>query len=178
MRRAWNPGVFHHPCVFYYNDVYKVPLPQGHRFPMEKYRMVRERLQSLLPQGGAVFEVSPLATTPDLCLVHDRAYVNRYRTGAFTDAENRMVGFPWSIDSVNRSLSSVGGTVAATHMACTRKAFFAAHLAGGTHHAFRDRGEGFCIFSDIAVAATVALCDYPEIIKRYAILLPTRKYVS
>ena len=178
MRRAWNPGVFHHPCVFYYNDVYKVPLPQGHRFPMEKYRMVRERLQSLLPQGGAVFEVSPLATTPDLCLVHDRAYVNRYRTGAFTDAENRMVGFPWSIDSVNRSLSSVGGTVAATHMACTRKAFFAAHLAGGTHHAFRDRGEGFCIFSDIAVAATVALRDYPEIIKRYAILLPTRKYVS
>ncbi|CAM9780265.1 unnamed protein product, partial [Ectocarpus fasciculatus] len=98
--------------------------------------------------------------------------------------ENRTVGFPWSEASVKRSLSSVGGTVAAMHAVCAggelrdslpwvrRKTppLFSGHIAGGTHHAFSDRGEGFCVFSDIAVAANVALRDYPETIRQILIV--------
>ena len=80
------------------------------------------------------------------------------------------MGFPWSLNSVNRSLSSVGGTVAATHAVCEGRTQFAAHIAGGTHHAFADHGEGFSTFSDIAVAALVALRDYPRTMHRVLIV--------
>ncbi|CAM9445002.1 unnamed protein product [Pylaiella littoralis] len=185
----------------FYNDVYRVELPEGHRFPMEKYRLVREGLQGKL--GGeeeeeegktagaratssfsARFSVSPVATLVDLCTTHQRSYVKRYLEGRFTDRENRTVGFPWSEASVRRSLSSVGGTVGAMHAVCAgggelrdRLAgggkvppLFSGHIAGGTHHAFWDRGEGFCVFSDIAVAANVALRDYPETVRQILIV--------
>ncbi|CAM9476896.1 unnamed protein product [Scytosiphon promiscuus] len=168
----------------FYNDVYRVDLPGGHRFPMEKYRLVREGLQNQLEEGGrATFAVSPVATLTDLCTTHERGYVERYFQGRFTDRENRTVGFPWSEASVKRSLSSVGGTVAATHAVCAGgelrdrlkgpgqpPPLFAGHIAGGTHHAFWDRGEGFCVFSDIAVAANVALRDYPETVRQILIV--------
>ena len=143
--------------------VYEVPLPPKHRFPMDKYRLVRQRLQRVLVPGRlATFDVSPLATQEDLNTVHCPDYVRRYMHGEFTDMENRRVGFPWSPSSVERALSSVGGTVAAMHALGRGEATVAAHVAGGTHHAFRDRGEGFCVFSDIAVAAGVAMRDYPR----------------
>ncbi|CAM9811934.1 unnamed protein product [Ectocarpus sp. 8 AP-2014] len=173
----------------FYNDVYRVDLPDGHRFPMEKYRLVREGLQGeLLGRENRIpavsFAVSPTASLDDLCTTHDRGYVERYFEGRFTNRENRTVGFPWSEASVKRSLSSVGGTVAAMHAVCAggelrdrlpgvrRKSpsLFAGHIAGGTHHAFSDRGEGFCVFSDIAVAANVALRDYPETIRQILIV--------
>eukprot|EP00752_Nemacystus_decipiens_P011629 g10324.t1 len=166
----------------FYNDVYRVELPEGHRFPMEKYRLVREGLQGALK--NASFSVSPVATMEDLCTTHDRRYVQRYFDGHFTDRENRTVGFPWSEASVRRSLSSVGGTVGAMHAVCAggelrdRLAgaagppppLMSGHIAGGTHHAFFSRGEGFCVFSDIAVAANVALRDYPETVRQILIV--------
>ena len=82
LRRAAHPPP---PCVFFYNDVYRVPLPAGHRFPMEKYRLVRERLQALLSPRYARFEVSPVASVADLCLAHDPEYVRRYCEGEFTE---------------------------------------------------------------------------------------------
>lgn len=160
------------PPVLYYNDHYEVPLPPTHRFPMQKYREVRLALQRELEHRGvAHFQPSPLATLDELTTTHTAEYVARYLNGELTEKENRRVGFPWSIASVNRSLSSTGGTVAAARAVCTRPGLLrAGHLAGGTHHAFADRGEGFCVFNDIAVAANVALRDYPELISRVLIV--------
>jgi len=191
----------------FYNDVYEVPLPPNHRFPMEKYRKVRERvqlsIQSIPPiDAGKVqceFTVSPLVTVQDLVTTHCPNYIQRYLDGNQTEKELRNVGFPWSPKSVDRSFSSTGGTVAAATLLCKvkqkQKAYlqnvadnledksgmvneaegelgllFSAHVAGGTHHAFRDRGEGFCVFSDIAVAANVLLRDYSDVVKNILII--------
>ena len=156
-RRGSTCGTAASSSPLFFNDVYEVPLPPTHRFPMEKYRLVRERLQAEL-SGRADFEVSPLATAAELATTHCPDYVQRYIEGEFTPRENRDVGFPWSAASVERSLSSVGGTVAAARAVCSAGGPpVAGHIAGGTHHAFADRGEGFCVFSDIAVAANVIL---------------------
>lgn len=125
------------------------------------------------------FRESPLATVEQLETTHDANYIHRYLTGQMTDAENRNIGFPWNLQHVNRTLSSVGGTVAAACAAweeyerrleyqstTTQQQHdnmhlcWSAHVAGGTHHAFSDYGDGFCIFSDIAVAANVLLQKY------------------
>lgn len=176
----------------YYNDVYEVLLPPKHRFPMTKYRKVRERIQSKLSSQNqnkvhGSFRISPLVSVQDLALTHCEEYISRYIKGQQTQDEFRNVGFPWSIEGVARSLSSTGGTVAAAKAVCDAKRlsslqplesssflkqgpFWSAHVAGGTHHAFYDRGEGFCVFSDIAVAANVILRDYPDIVKRILIV--------
>ena len=161
------------PCKFFYNDVYEVELPPGHRFPMAKYRLARERLQAELggSAGLATFEVSPLATSDELVTTHDDCYVKRYLEGEFTAKENRRVGFPWSEASVARSLSSVGGTVAAARAVVSPGGpRFAGHIAGGTHHAFADYGEGFCVFSDIAVATNVVLQEAEDVVERVLIV--------
>uniref|UniRef100_A0A7S1BH03 Histone deacetylase domain-containing protein n=1 Tax=Corethron hystrix TaxID=216773 RepID=A0A7S1BH03_9STRA len=180
----------------FYNDIYEVHLPPGHRFPMTKYRQVRELTQFRLRDNNAAsvassssvpssipaklvpsFRPSPLVSISDLQLVHCPEYINRFLSGRLTAAENRNVGFPWSRDGVDRALSSVGGTVAAAEEVCRRLSngtdtglAWSAHVAGGTHHAFFDRGEGFCVFSDIAVAARVALERYRDRVKRVLII--------
>ena len=149
---------------------------------MEKYRLVREVLQQRRAGDGVAFAVSPLATLDELATTHDREYVRRYLNNEFTPRENRVVGFPWSAQSVDRSLSSVGGTVAAARVACARlnpaapssglalRPALVGHIAGGTHHAFAARGEGFCVFSDIAVAANVCLEEHGEWLQRVLII--------
>ena len=159
-------------------------MPPGHRFPMSKYKKVRKAVQSHInnseKQIQCDFRVSPLATFEQLSTTHCPEYIERYLSGHMTDAENRNIGFPWTLQHVNRTLSSTGGTVAAACDAyeeyirrCnlhqnndgqTNNAHlcWSAHVAGGTHHAFRDYGEGFCIFSDIAVAANILLQKFPH----------------
>lgn len=160
------------PLPLFYNDHFHVPLPAGHRFPMSKYAMVRHGLQrELEPRSLASFHPSPLATLDELTTCHTHEYVNKYLTGRLTEAENRRVGFPWSRASVERSLSSTGGTIAAARAVCeSPSTMLAGHLAGGTHHAFADRGEGYCVFNDIAVAALVALRDYGDAVQRILIV--------
>jgi len=160
------------PLPLFYNDHFKVPLPPNHRFPMAKYGLVRHGLQrELEPLSLATFHESPLATLEELKICHTSSYVENYVHGRLTDEENRRVGFPWSTASVNRSLSSTGGTIAATRAVCeVPGTSVAGHLAGGTHHAFADRGEGYCVFNDIAVAALVALRDYPDAVSRVLIV--------
>ena len=132
----------------FYNDHFSVPLPPNHRFPMPKYALVRKALQrELTPRGLASFQPSPLASLDELTTCHTADYVDRYVNNKLSDLENRRVGFPWSQASVNRSLSSTGGTVAAMREVCTTPAMLAGHIAGGTHHAFADRGEGYCVFN-------------------------------
>jgi acetoin utilization deacetylase AcuC-like enzyme len=134
------------------SDRYPLPLPEGHRFPAAKYRLLRERLEAHAAAGAALEFVEPHAATDDeLLRVHDRAYVGRVLSGTLSPAEVRRIGFPWSRALVERSLRSTGAAVDAA--AAALEDGVAASLAGGTHHAGTDFGEGYCVFNDTAVAA-------------------------
>jgi len=134
---------------------YVVPLPPGHRFPIEKYERLR---QQVLAEGW----VQPLnlhepARVPDesLARVHTPDYIARVSSGTLSPPELRRLGFPWSRELVERSYRAVGGTCEAVAWALTHGV--AINLAGGTHHAFPERGEGFCVFNDVAVAVHESL---------------------
>jgi acetoin utilization deacetylase AcuC-like enzyme len=136
------------------SDRYELPLPAGHRFPIVKYRLLREAVESsglVAPEG---VRESPRAADGDLLLIHSPTYVDELQAGSLSARAQRRLGFPLSPELVERSRRSVGGTVAACRAALTDG--IGVNLAGGTHHAFRDRGEGFCVFNDAAVAARVA----------------------
>ncbi len=133
----------------YYSDRFVLPLPEGHRFPMRKYRMLRDAVQSTL--ADVQLEEAPRATDGVLALAHHPQYIHRVDSGALTPQEQKAIGFPWSPEMVERSRRSAGATIAAC-----RAAFddgVGINLAGGTHHAHADRGEGFCVFNDAAIAA-------------------------
>jgi acetoin utilization deacetylase AcuC-like enzyme len=134
-------------------DQYVVPLPPGHRFPMEKYRLLRELLleRGVLPP--AWLRASEPVSREDLERVHTARYLDALWTGTLSEAEVRRLGFPWSQELLLRSRASVGGTVGAARAALEDGV--AGNLAGGTHHAFPDHGEGYCVFNDIAVAIRV-----------------------
>lgn len=135
----------------FYTDQFVLPLPQGHRFPMAKYRMLRERVQAADLTAGRPLFVPHAATDAELLRAHDRGYLQRVATGALTPAEIRRIGFPWTAEMVERSRRSCGATIEACRAALAEGV--AVNLAGGTHHAFRDRGAGYCVFNDSAVAA-------------------------
>lgn len=150
--------------------------------------MVRERLQIENKENKNVsFFPSPEANRHELVSTHCPTYVDRYLSGNMTAQEIRRTGFPWSEQHTKRTTSSVGGTVAAMRAVMGDDLFstppsdgpspnfntspiMACHVAGGTHHAFYDYGEGFCIFNDIAVACNLALSDYSDIAKKILIL--------
>lgn len=111
-----------------------------------------------------------MATFDMLSTTHCPQYINRFLNGELTPIENRRIGFPWSLEGVRRTTSSVGGTVAAMKAVCLNECDVSGHLAGGTHHAFYDRGEGFCVFSDIAVAANIALTVHKEVVQKILII--------
>lgn len=133
----------------FYSDHFVLPLPPGHRFPMEKYARLRERVAGELPHVALAEALS--ADDVMLGRVHSPAYLAGVSTGQLDPKEQRTIGFPWSPQMVERSRRSAGATVAACRAALTDGV--AANLAGGTHHAYADRGEGFCVFNDAAVAA-------------------------
>jgi len=147
-------------------DTFPLPLPAGHRFPLGKYARLIERIERSELNGRVRLELAPTIDDPELLTVHDPAYVRRVVEGALRPEEIRRIGFPWSPELVERSRRSVGGTVAACRAALAEGCGF--NLAGGTHHAFADRGEGFCVFNDAAVAARVAQRDLG--VRRVAIL--------
>jgi acetoin utilization deacetylase AcuC-like enzyme len=133
----------------YYTDSFVLPLPEGHRFPMQKYARLRACVEaSLLPAHSLL--IPPAASDTDLLNAHSAHYVNAVCSGALDPAAVRRIGFPWSAAMVERSRRSVGATIAAARAALLDG--YSANLAGGTHHAFADRGEGFCVFNDVAVA--------------------------
>jgi acetoin utilization deacetylase AcuC-like enzyme len=131
----------------YYCDDHVIPLPAGHKFPTQKYRLLRELLAA---DGTFEFEVAPFADPATIALAHDPEYVRRFLDGTVERQIMRRIGFPWSPELVRRTLASVGGTLRATDDALARG--FGGNLAGGTHHAFRSEGAGFCVFNDIAIA--------------------------
>jgi acetoin utilization deacetylase AcuC-like enzyme len=131
----------------YYCDHHEIPLPDGHKFPMSKYRLLREALAA---EPGITLEPAPVADLETICLAHDRDYVESFASGTIAPAAMRRIGFPWSEGLVKRTLASAGSTLAATTDAL--ETGFGGTLAGGTHHAFRHEGSGFCVFNDIAIA--------------------------
>jgi acetoin utilization deacetylase AcuC-like enzyme len=133
----------------YYCDHYEIPLPAGHKFPVRKYQLLRELLSS---DGNFEFVAAPFAPAEVIALVHDEKYVREFLNGQLEPSALRRIGFPWSRELVNRTLASVGGTLAAASDAI--EVGVGGGLAGGTHHAFRGEGSGFCVFNDIAVAIT------------------------
>ena len=134
----------------FYTDHFVLPLPEGHRFPMSKYSRLRERVveSGIVPPHELV--VPEAATRAQLITVHNRDYVSRVMDGELSVQEQRRIGFPWSPAMVERSLRSVGATIAAARAALRDR--FAVSLAGGTHHAYAEHGEGYCVFNDVAVA--------------------------
>jgi acetoin utilization deacetylase AcuC-like enzyme len=133
----------------YYSDQFVLPLPPGHRFPMAKYRLLRDALVQHCPAVRLL--PAPPATDGELALAHTPDYVHRVSHGLLTPAQQREIGFPWSPQMAERARRSVGATVAAAGAAMEEGV--AANLAGGTHHAYADRGSGFCVYNDVAVAA-------------------------
>jgi acetoin utilization deacetylase AcuC-like enzyme len=129
-------------------DQFDLPLPEGHRFPLEKYLLLRARVTAW---NTSSLRVPEAASDRELTGAHDEAYVDRVVSGSLTRDEIRRIGFPWSTQLVERSRRSVGGTLAASRSALVDGV--SVSLSGGTHHAFADRGQGFCVFNDVAVAA-------------------------
>lgn len=145
---------------------YTVPLPAGHRFPIEKYALLRDAvLASGLVSASALHEPAR-APVDALRLVHTQRYVDALVAGTLSDAEQRRLGLPWSEFLVERSFRAVGGTVEAACAALDLGVTM--NLAGGTHHAFPDHGEGFCVFNDVAVA--IRLLQRDERIRRAAVI--------
>ena len=148
----------------FYADQFVLPLPPGHRFPMPKYRLLRERLEGL---PGLEMQQAPVASDGELALAHTPAYVSAVSDGTLSAAQQREIGFPWSEAMVARARRSVGATIAAARAALCGG--IAANLAGGTHHASADKGAGYCVFNDVAVAARLMQAEWHR--ARHASLL-------
>lgn len=131
-------------------DHYVLPLPPGHRFPIEKYALLRQAVVDTgLILDGSLVAPEP-ATDEEILRAHDREYLEKVKTGCLSPKEVRRIGFPWSPELVIRARCSVGGTIGAARSALTQG--ISINLAGGTHHAFRDHGEGYCVFNDSVIA--------------------------
>ena len=150
----------------FYSPRYYADIGQGHIFPIRKFELVRDRL---LAEGTLhseeIVEPSP-ATVEQALLVHTEDYISRLCSGALTGKELRRLGLPWSESLVNRSFYATGGTIAAAHAALVEG--YGSNLAGGTHHSFADRGEGFCVLNDVAIA--IRLLRKEGLIRRAAIV--------
>ena len=141
----------------YYSDTFNLPLPEGHRFPGQKYAMLRERLLRDGLVAPSELHLSPLAEDVDVARAHDADYIAMFERGTLDDKAMRRIGFPWSEYLVTRTRASTGGAVAAAHAALEDG--ISGQLAGGTHHAHRDFGAGYCIYNDQAVAALCAIAQ-------------------
>jgi acetoin utilization deacetylase AcuC-like enzyme len=135
----------------FYHDIFTIPLPEGHRFPADKYVLLRQRI--LEENRLSIYELilSGPASDDQLRMAHSQQYVDNVKQGRLSQAELRRLGFPWSPQLVERSYHSVGSTIAACRAAMEEGT--AVNLGGGTHHAHASHGEGFCVFNDVAVAA-------------------------
>ena len=145
----------------FYADHFVLPLPDGHRFPMAKYKLLRDRVVHELP--GVQMQQAPATTDGELALVHSPDYIAAITHGTLPAAAQREIGFPWSLAMAERARRSVGATVAAARVAlglALQPQGVAANMAGGTHHAYAHKGGGFCVFNDVAVAARLMQAEW------------------
>ncbi|MEX6504120.1 histone deacetylase family protein [Pseudomonas zhanjiangensis] len=140
-----------------YHDDYGPPFPAGHRFPMEKFRLLRDHLVASGLASDAELQRPELCPSEVLALAHCPAYIDRYLSGELAHADQRRLGLPWSAALARRTVRAVGGSLLAAELALRHG--LACHLAGGTHHAHYDFPAGFCIFNDLAVIARYLLAS-------------------
>jgi acetoin utilization deacetylase AcuC-like enzyme len=142
----------------FYADQFVLPLPEGHRFPMNKYSLLRDRVAAECTD--IALAQAPAASDGELALVHDPRYVTAVADGLLSAAEQREIGFPWSLRMAERARRSVGATIAAARAALIDRQGVAANLAGGTHHSYAHKGSGYCVFNDVAVAARLMQAEW------------------
>ncbi|MGE0498788.1 MAG: histone deacetylase [Ramlibacter sp.] len=140
----------------FYADQFVLPLPAGHRFPMAKYQLLRDQLAAHVP--GLRLMPAQRASDGELALAHSPAYIRAIQDGTVAPQVMREIGFPWSEAMAERARRSVGATIAACRAAFREG--LAANIAGGTHHAYADKGGGFCVFNDAAVAARLMQAEW------------------
>ena len=145
------------PVQAFYADHFILPLPAGHRFPMAKYGRLRERLAAEWP-AVRLGQALP-ASDGELALVHTPTYISAIQHGTLSPAAQREIGFPWSPAMAERARRSVGATIQACRAAMSGEGL-AANIAGGTHHSYADKGSGFCVFNDAAVAARLMQAEH------------------
>ncbi len=156
----------HNPRVqVFYATEFVLPLPAGHRFPMAKYGRLRERLSTEF-SSIRLGQAQP-ASDGELALVHAPAYIQAIQTGSLSGPAQREIGFPWSPAMAERARRSVGATIQACRAALSGEGI-AANIAGGTHHAYADKGSGFCVFNDAAVAARLMQAEHARVHRRNA----------
>lgn len=148
----------------FHSDHFVLPLPAGHRFPMGKYRLLRDRVAATLPE--VVLREAPAASDGELALAHDPRWIEAVVEGTLDATAQREIGFPWSLQMVERSRRSVGASIAAARVALIDDQGVAANLAGGTHHAFAGKGSGYCVFNDVAVAARLMQAEWHRLRRR------------
>ncbi|MCF7498845.1 histone deacetylase [Pseudoalteromonas sp. L1] len=136
--------------MYYYHPSYSaLDLPERHRFPIQKYQLLKEQLNHFIDDD---FFITPKqANKEHLALCHDQHYIDAFLAGTLAPKAIKKMGFPWSESLVERSLYSVGAAIQGAEYALKHGAAF--NLSGGYHHAFSDHGSGFCIFNDLAIAA-------------------------
>jgi acetoin utilization deacetylase AcuC-like enzyme len=142
----------------FYADQFVLPLTDGHTFPMGKYEKLHQRVLAQCP--GIRLGAAPSASDGELALVHTPRYVDAVTHGLLDTAAQREIGFPWSARMAERARRSVGATIAAARSALLQGEGVAANLAGGTHHAQADKGSGYCVFNDAAVAARLMQAEW------------------
>ena len=140
----------------FHSDAHSLALPPGHRFPQSKYRLLREHFER--EPGRLRMQPAPAATEGELALVHTPDYIDAVLQGTLSAAQQREIGFPWSESMAERSRRSVGASIAAARAALAEGV--AANMAGGTHHAYADKGSGYCVFNDVAVAARLMQAEW------------------
>jgi acetoin utilization deacetylase AcuC-like enzyme len=142
----------------FYADQFVLPLPEGHRFPMSKYSLLRDRVAAEC--ANIVLHQALPASDGELALAHEPRYVTAVAEGLLSATEQREIGFPWSPRMAERARRSVGATVAAARTALLDGQGVAANLAGGTHHSYAHKGSGYCVFNDVAVAARLMQAEW------------------
>jgi acetoin utilization deacetylase AcuC-like enzyme len=139
----------------YYSDIFPIPLPANHRFPLAKYQRLREKVSRAEIIPARDFCIPRRVTREEILRVHDAGYVDLLLAGEMTEKEMRRIGFPWSPALIERTLRSAGATLQASFAALNDK--MAVCLSGGTHHAFNNHGEGYCLINDCAIAAEAVI---------------------
>ena len=146
----------------FYADQFVLPLPAGHRFPMGKYRLLRDWLTEHLPHVQLL--AAPSATDGQLALCHTPDYIQAISSGDVASSVMREIGFPWSLAMAERARRSVGASIEAARsslgLMAGKPQGVAANLAGGTHHSYASKGGGFCVFNDFAVAARLMQAEW------------------
>ncbi len=140
----------------FHSDSFVLPLPPGHRFPMAKYALLRQALLS--GNEHIALSEAPEASAGELALAHTPDYIDAVLNGTLGEAQQREIGFPWTPRMAQRACRSVGATVAAARQAL--RDGVAVNLAGGTHHAYANKGSGFCVFNDTAVASRLMQAEW------------------